>query len=79
MDVIVIGKKSIAHSAPPHVVYCGTCREEARQAAAKTNGVFPFLYFIDPAPYQRIPAPEAVAESTPEEAPEPPSKSKKPK
>jgi hypothetical protein len=74
MDVIVIGKRSHNRSDKPEVIYCGQSRDEAKAAVAATNGAFPFLYYINPEPFQRIetpapsatPAPKAEPESEPE-------------
>jgi len=69
MDVLLIGKKTFAHSEAPVIVYCGSNREEAFKAAAATAGKFPFMYFVDPTPFQRVSSPEAPAPVAKTEAP----------
>jgi len=82
MDIVILGKESFAHSAKPHVIYCGQSRDEGLKAVKALNGKFPNVYYVDAAiPGPRIavypPAPEAPVQ--PPVSADPQTKQKKSK
>ncbi len=66
MDVIVIGKKDFSRIAAPEVLYCGQSREEALAVVAKVGGSYPYIYQVNPLPFQRmIYRPDTLAAAAP--------------
>ncbi len=76
MDIIIIGKATHNRNDTPHVVYCGTDRNEAAAAVAATAGKFLQLYEVSPEKMRPIASPPVPEQAQATPVPPPKGKTK---